>query len=244
MKALDDAEKAADFLFTEDEFVMDLKTFYADPNFTDEYKKEVFSISSGKWGVLPKLELGEKPKSAIIGLSSLANEEGEILDYQFVELNSAAKTVNAIGALHALDHIRAGVTQNARSRDGSKLDKVSANSLMIKGAMAYADSDEVGALVGQENDVLHILYKNEYSEDEINVVRDAFKTKDTFYKKEISSLKTKIMSAEKSGSNTQPSLKEIISKALEIQEHKANAVIVRPASASLVLAYMDETLNG
>jgi ERCC4-related helicase len=244
MKALDDAEKAADFLFTEDEFVMDLKTFYADPNFTDEYKKEVFSISAGKWGVLPKLELGEKPKSAIVGLSSLANEEGEILDYQFVELNSAAKTVNAIGAIHALDHIRAGVTQNARSRDGSKLDKVSANSLMIKGAMAYADSDEVGALVGQENDVLHILYKNEYSEDEINVVRDAFKTKDTFYKKEISSLKTKIMSAEKSGSNTQPFLKEIISKALEIQEHKANAVIVRPASASLVLAYMDETLNG
>ena len=52
------------------------------------------------------------------------------------------------------------------------------------------------------------------------------------------------MSAQKSGSNTQPFLKEIIAKAVEIADNKADDLIIRPASASLVLAYMDETLNG
>jgi ERCC4-related helicase len=244
MKALDDAEKAAEFLFAEDEFVMDLKTFYADPQFSDEYKEEVFGISRGKWGVLPKLELGEKPKAAIIGLSSLATDEGVIVGHQFVELDSSAKTVNAISSLQALDHIRAGVALNTRSRDASRIDKVSANALMLKGALAYADSDEVGALIGQENDVLRILFTNEYSEDDINLVRDAFKTKDTFYRKEITSLKTKIMSAQKNGSNNQPLLKDIISKAQEIKANKAEEVVVRPSSAALELAFMDATLNG
>jgi hypothetical protein len=110
--------------------------------------------------------------------------------------------------------------------------------------LAYADSDEVGALIGHENNVLQILYQNEYSEDEINLVRDAFKTKDTFYRKDMTSIKTKIMSAQKSGSNTQPFLKEIIAKAIEIADNKADDLIIRPTSASLVLAYMDETLNG
>jgi ERCC4-related helicase len=244
MKALEDAEKAADFLFAEDEFVMDLKTFYADPQFDDEYKKEVFNISPGKWGVLPKVELGEKPKAAIIGLSSLSNAVGEVVNHQFVEVNAAANTVNAIGTLQALDHIRTGITQNKRSRDSSTIDKVSSKNLMLKGALAYADSDEVGALIGQENNVLQILYQNEYSEEEINLVRDAFKTKDTFYRKEITSIKTKIMSAQKSGSNTQPFLKEIIAKAIEIADNKSDDLIIRPTSAALVLAYLDETLNG
>lgn len=244
MKALEDAEKAADFLFAEDEFVMDLKTFYADPQFTDEYKKEVFGISPGKWGVLPKLELGEKPKAAVIGLASLLNTEGEVVNHQFVEVNPQAKTVNAIGTLEALDHIRTGLSQNERSRDTSSIEKVSSKTLMLKGALAYADSDEVGALIGQENTVLQILYQNEYSEDDINLVRDAFKTKDTFYKKDTNSIKTKIMTAHKNGSNNQPFLKEMISKALEISENKADDLIIRPESAALVLAYIDETLNG
>jgi ERCC4-related helicase len=244
MKALEDAEKAADFLFAEDEFVMDLKTFYADPQFTEEYKKEVFGISPGKWGVLPKLELGEKPKSAVIGLSSLLNTDGEVANHQFVEVNPQTMTVNAIGTLQALDHIRTGLTQNERSRDASSIDKVASKSLMLKGALAYGDNDEVGALIGQENTVLQILYQNEYSEDDINLVRDAFKTKDTFFRKEITSIKTKIMTAHKNGSNNQPFLKEIITKASEIADNKADDIILRPASAALVLAYMDETLNG
>lgn len=244
MKALEEAEKAADFLFAEDEFVMDLKTFYADSQFTDEYKKEVFGISPGKWGVLPKLELGEKPKAAVIGLSSLLNAEGEVVNHQFVEVNPQAKTVNAIGTLQALDHIRTGLSENERSTDTSSIDKVASKTLMIKGALAYGDGDEVGALIGQENTVLQILYQNEYSEDDINLVRDAFKTKDTFYKKDVYSIKTKIMTAHKNGTNNQPFLKEIIAKATEIADNKAEDVIIRPASAVLVLAYMDETLNG
>jgi hypothetical protein len=244
MKALDDAEKAADFLFAEDEFVMDLKTFFGDPQFSDEYKNEVFNISPGKWGVLPTIDLGEKPKSAIIGLSSLVDEDDELVQHQFVELSPDAKTVNAISSLQALDSIRAGLTQNTRSRDTSSLEKVSAKSLMLKGALAYADSDEVGALIGQENEILQILYKNEYSEDNINEVRDAFKTKDIFYKKDITSLKTKIMSAHKNGLSTQQLLKDIIHKALEIKANKAEGKMIRPSSAKLVLAYMDETLNG
>jgi hypothetical protein len=159
-------------------------------------------------------------------------------------VNAGVNTVNAIGTLQALNHIRTGITQNKRSRDASTIDKVASKNLMLKGALAYADSDEVGALIGQENNVLQILFQNEYSEDEINIVRDAFKTKDTFYKKEITSIKTKIMSAQKSGSNTQPFLKEIITKAMEIADNKADDLIVRPARAALVLAYMDETLNG
>jgi hypothetical protein len=52
------------------------------------------------------------------------------------------------------------------------------------------------------------------------------------------------MTAHKNGSNNQPFLKEIITKASEIADNKADDIILRPASAALVLAYMDETLNG
>jgi ERCC4-related helicase len=243
MKALEDAEKAADFLFAEDEFVMDLKIFNADPNFTEAYKAEVYSISPGKWGVLPGFELGQTHKAPILGLTELMDSDGNVLNHQFVELNSLATTVRSVPQLQALDQIRTDAKDNNRTTDQIRLNRVSAQNLMLTGSLAYGDAEETGALVGQENDVLRILFSNGYEESDIDKVRDAFKTNDIFYKRDMDQLKRALMTKHKRGENTQTELKAIISKAVEIQSNSRGQAIERPSSAKVLLAYVEGTLN-
>ncbi|MDA9117067.1 helicase-related protein, partial [Pontimonas sp.] len=161
MKALDDAEKASDYLLSEDEFVMDLKKFKADAKYSDAYKEQIFSISNGKWAVFPND--GEK-KPAIMGLSSLTAGNDEVIGHQFVELDATVKTVKAVSSLQALSYLRASDSDNKRIHDRSHLDKQAAKSLIERGSKSYSDEEETGALVGQEMDVLRILYGLSYSE--------------------------------------------------------------------------------
>jgi hypothetical protein len=71
---------------------------------------------------------------------------------------------------------------------------------------------EIGAPVGQERDVLRLLYELGFEPEEINEVRLGFKSNDLFIRKEMDSLKRKIMSAKRNGNEYQ----SFLSKLLEI----------------------------
>jgi hypothetical protein len=240
MKALDDAEKASDYLLSEDEFVMDLKKFKADRRYSDAYKEQVFSISNGKWAVFPND--GEK-KPAIMGLSALTSGDDEIIGHQFVELDAAVKTVKAVSSLQALSYLRTSDSDNKRIQDRSHVDKQQAKGLIERGSRSYSDEEETGALVGQEMDVLRILYSLSYSEDEINLVRDGFKTKDVFFKRQIDTIKRQLMLKSNRGENFQDETRAILAKAKEIADKKRESIVARPDSAFVVMAYIDWKMN-
>lgn len=240
MKALDQAEKASDYLLSEDEFVMDLKKFRVDPDFSDSYKKEVLSIPRGKWGVLPDNDL---PKPPVMGLAEILDENGDLIDHQFVEVDAGIKSVKAISGLQALSLLRASSADNQRVLDKSHLDRVAAKGLIERGSKSYSAEEETGGLIGQEMEVLRILFKLSYSEEEIDLVRDGFKTRDVFFKRQIGQIKRQIMLKHKQGNNFQPETLSLIAKAREIanvtRPKESKAVV----SSQMVLGYMDRKFN-
>ena len=242
MNALDDAEKASDYLLSEDEFIMDLKKFHNDPNFSQEYKSQVFQISPGKWALFPN---DGQDKPSVMGLSALlADTEAEtIIGYQFVELDAQVAKVKAVSSLQALEFLRTTSTDSKRYADNSHLDKDRARSLMELGSKAYSDVEETGSLVGQEKELLRILYELHFSEDEIDLVRDAFKTKDVFFRREVDTLKRQLMAKRKRGDNFQEETRALLSKAGEIANFKREEPSIQIAEAKLVLAYLNWKMN-
>lgn len=240
MKALDDAEKASDYLLSEDEFVMDLKRFQADPNFTEEYKNQIFNISRGKWGILPATD---RKRPAIIGMTSFIDAAGEVIGHQFVELDSTVQTVKAVSPLQALEYLRTSSSDNSRVLDRNKIDKASAKALVERGSKSYAETEVVGALVGQEKELLRILYSMSYSEEEINLVHDAFKTNDVFFKREIDQLKRQFMRKHGRAENFQAEAKSLLAKSREIANTKRESKASKAENSILQMVYIDGKLN-
>jgi ERCC4-related helicase len=245
VEALEKAEKASDFLLSEDEFVMDLKKFNTDPNFSIQYKENIYAIPRGKLGLMPDQgnETGLK-RPPIMSLIELRDEANVSLGYQFVETDSSLKSIRAMGQLNALHRLRASASSNQRVLDDVDIDRVSLKALVESKTLVYTANEEVGALVGQENDVLRIMHSLEYPEDDINIVRDSFKTSDLFYKRELSQLKTRVMRLKNKGENYQKELRDLVSKAKQASSHKREETKARPVKAELSLAYVDWKLNG
>jgi superfamily II DNA/RNA helicase len=242
IKALEDAEKASDYLLSEDEFIMDLKKFYSDPELSEEYKKQIFEISGGKWGLLPN---DGQTRPAVIGLSALVSEADseEVIGYQFVELDAQAETVKAISSLQALEFLRTTSSDSHRVTDRGNVDREKAKNLIERGSMAYTAVEETGSLVGQEKELLRILYVLQYSEDEINLVRDAFKTKDVLFKRAIDTLKRQVMAKSKKGDNFQKETRALLAKAREIAKFSKEKKEAPIGDSNLVLAYLNWKMN-
>lgn len=245
VEALQKAEKASDFLLSEDEFVMDLKKFNSDPNFSDDYKKKVYSIPQGKMGQLPDFKnVSDIERPLVLTLVELSDESRVPLGYQFVETDRTLNSIKAIGQLNALHWLRSSSTSNERILDRVKLDRVDLKTLVESKALVYSADEEIGSLVGQENDILRLMHSLEYPEEDINLVRDGFKTSDLFYKRELSQLKTRVMRLKNKGENYQKELRDLVTKARQIDSHKREVSHVRPVKAELSLVYVDGKLNG
>jgi len=135
--------------------------------------------------------------------------------------------------------LRTNPEDNERTKDLIDLDKVKIRSLIERGATQYYGDEEVGSLVGQENEILRILFSNGYTEDEIDLVRDAFKTKDIFYKREINQLKRRIMAQKNKGNIYQDNLKEIVTLAKKINQFKESNIVEIPYRAEGILFYVN-----
>jgi hypothetical protein len=240
MKALDEAEQAADYLLAEDQFVMDLKHFYRNPDFLDDYKSEVFSISEGKWGVFPNDEL-KRPN--VMALAGVLDEENTIVGYQFVDYDIEKKSVNAVSLLVGLDLLRVNSTENNRIRDKSSLDRSITMKNIESGAEAYAVKTVVGAPIGQEKDVLRLLYEFGYPESEINLVRDAFKTANVFLRRDVDQAKRKLMQKVKTKQPFQAEAKDLVSIAEKVKAAVKLDIEPIETKPKMLLGYIARKLN-
>jgi hypothetical protein len=83
-----------------------------------------------------------------------------------------------------------------------------------------------------------MLHELQFSSETINAVRFAFKTNDLYYRKEVDSLKRKIMTAKRIGDQYKLMLDELTALATKIAGEMDNKVDTSVASATTSLVYI------
>lgn len=237
LAALEQAEKESDFFLTEDEFVQDLKSFNASDLLTEAYKLEIFQISAGKWCIAPKSNEVMTPRPQYFGLSKIVLESDEACAHQFVKFDDDQQTIQAIGTAEALDWLRTDAGDNERTLDRISVNKVAVRNLMDASVIKYFNEVEVGSLVGQENQILRLLYEISYSEGEINMVRAAFKTKNVFKSRELDQLKRSILKSKRASSSYEKALARLLEISLELSKAVKEEDSFRPSRSESVLFY-------
>jgi superfamily II DNA/RNA helicase len=211
IKALEDAEKAADFLLAEDDYVSDLFEFHRSNSLNTEYRDQIYNIPKGKWAIVPEKKDESIESRELFGLVELTLKSAEKA-HQFVSIDASDMSTRALSSLQALEILKVDPSVNQRIPDTIKTDRVAIDALISSNASVYMNTAEIGAPVGQERDVLRLLYELGFEPEEINEVRLGFKSNDLFIRKEMDSLKRKIMSAKRNGNEYQ----SYLSKLLEI----------------------------
>lgn len=244
MQALEDAEKASDFLLSEDEFVLDLKRFNESDLYPDEYKETIYNISDGKWALTPSTLSRGQSRPEVFGLtklfsSEIKDDEPVVVGFQFTKTDRLGSQLFAVSQLQALEWLRATPEENKRSLDKISIDKVVVKNQLESKVIQYFGDDETGALIGQENDVLRILFTNGYVEEEIDMVRDAFKTKDVFYKRDINQLKRKVMTQKNKGDAYQETLQKLVALAKDLNKYKQISTNELPTTSKSILFYVN-----
>ena len=209
IKALEDAEKAADFLLAEDDYVSDLLEFHRNNSEKIEYRDQIYNIPKGKWSMIPKVKSTLSQSIDLFGLVAITLDSSETA-HQFVLIDETDMSARALSTLQALEILKVDETQNERHPDNINKDRMKINKLMSSSASVYMNKAEVGAPVGQERDVLRLLYELGFTPEEINSVRLSFKSNDLFLRKEVDSLKRKIMTAKRNGNTYQTYLTSLV----------------------------------
>ena len=209
IKALEDAERAADFLLAEDDYVSDLLEFHRNNSEKIEYRDQIYNIPKGKWSMIPKVKDVQSNSIDLFGLVEITLDSSESA-YQFVLIDEIDMSARAFSTLQALEILKVDETQNERRPDNINKDRIAINKLMSSSASVYMNKAEVGAPIGQERDVLRLLYELGFTPEEINSVRMSFKSNDLFLRKEVDSLKRKIMTAKRNGNTYQAYLTSLV----------------------------------
>lgn len=239
MQALDDAEKASDFLLSEDEFVLDLKRFNESDLYPSEYKQKIYTISDGKWALTPTILSRGQSRPEIFALTKLFSEEGDLTGFQFTKTDRFASQLFAVSQLQALEWLRTTPEDNERSLDKIMVDKVAVKNQIESKVIQYFGDEETGSLIGQENEVLRILFSNGYLEEEIDMVRDAFKTRDVFYKRDVGQLKRKVMAQKNKGEAYQETLQKLVALSKDLSKYKQTSITEAPTTSKSILFYIN-----
>ena len=237
LEAIKNAEKAADFLLAEDEFIVDLKKFLRDPDFSEKYREEVLNISAGKWGNFSLEEtigLKRPPKMA---LAKLISKDGNV-GFQFVEVDDNKKQIRAVSQLQALSWLKTTKEENSRTHEKFNLDKVILKQVVEENVLSFSENVVTGSLIGQENDILRLLFEATYSDFEINTVREAFTTTNVYYKRDMAKFKKTIISKRNANQNYQEDLTNIVKLATNIIVNESKNEESSPHLAKLQLVYV------
>ena len=236
IKALEDAEKAADFLLAEDDYVLDLLEFHKNNSENIDYRGQIYSIPKGKWAVLPERKMQATKPESLFGLVELSLEPSGVA-HQFVSVDESDMSVSALPTLQALEWLKTTPEDNQRKTDKIMKDRVAISELISSSAKVYQNKAASGAPIGQERDVLHLLHDLQFPSEIINSVRLAFKTNDLYYRKQADSLKRKIMTAKRVGGQYSTFLDELISIAKKIDSEKGLKLDTSVVSAMTALIY-------
>jgi ERCC4-related helicase len=234
VKAMEDLEKAGDFLLVEDDFILDLKRFDRNEKNSVEYKNKIYRIPKGKWALLSD---GGHVASEIevMALSNLFNGDTKLVP-EFIKMNLKGSNRSAITTLEALQRLRADESQNQREPDRISCDKAT-----IRGIAERPESyvlEEVGEQTptGQKLELLRIMGNIHYSPEDIDIVGQAFGTKNYLDKKEMEKLVRTAVKAHRENKPYQDSLSSLLRRAKEIAADKEESI--KPNKVENILIYV------
>lgn len=236
LKAVSDAERSADLLFSEDEFVYDLKRFYLDKDFSDSYKKEIFDIPQTKWGEFPNTKNLNIERPDLLGFVKLFSKETNSQAFQFIEIDPKNEKIKFVNHLHALEILRTTKEDNMRSLDRISLDKSRIVDILLENSNSL-ENIVSGSLIGQEIEILRLMANLNYDENDIKLVRNAFQTNDIFYKRDMASLKKKIISENRRKSNYQNLIDDIVKLAAKINLNEDKKESEKLSESSVILVF-------
>ena len=237
IKALEDAEKAADFLLAEDDYVLDLLEFHKNNSENLHYRDQIYSIPTGKWAMMPNDKKHVSETEALFGLVKMTLEPSGVA-HQFVSVDESDMSIRALSTLQALEWLKTTPDDNLRKVDKVKKNRVAIGELISSSAKVYQNKAATGAPIGQEREVLRLLHDLHFDSGIINAVRLAFKTNDLYYGKQIDSLKRKIMAAKRTGDQYSLYLDELIHLATKIDSEKDEKINTSVVSAKVSLIYV------
>jgi hypothetical protein len=143
-----------------------------------------------------------------------------------------------LSTLQALEWLKTDAQDNQRKTDKIKKDRVGISELISSSAKVYQKKAASGAPIGQERDVLRLLHELHFASEVINAVRLSFKTNDLYYRKQVDSLKRKIMGAKRVGGQYNVLLDELIALATRIESEMDKKVDTTVASATTSMIYV------
>ena len=232
-KAMEDLEKAGDFLLVEDDFILDLKKFDRDEKNSPEYKTKIYRIPRGKWAILPDGQRGNEIE--IMVLSSLFNDETKLVP-EFIKMNLKGSNRSAMTTLEALQRLKTDETQNQRKPDRITCDKASIRVIAQKPESYVIAEEGEQTPTGQRLELLRIMSNLHYSPEDIDIVGAAFGTKNYLDKKEIDKLVRTVVKANKENKPYQDTLNGILKRAKEIVADKEDSI--KPNRVENILIYV------
>ena len=206
IEAIEQAEQEADLLLSEDVYVSDLKVFHNDPEIEDAYRQRIYNMALGKWALMSQVKHRGERRPELLILNRLYEQEAIVSGHAFAAMSRTAKDFHAVTLLQALEWLKTNREDNKRIKDKISIDKVATSKTNEANIDAYIEEEEVGAPIGQQTEILRIMYENHFAENEIENVRLAFQTTNVLDKQKIRKLVRAIMKAKK---NNKPCLDQI-----------------------------------
>jgi ERCC4-related helicase len=234
IQALLDSEEAGDFLLAEDEFVLDLKRF---DNVQDEnYKKQIYGMPQGKWGVFPELiRNNQKLKTPeVLVLSDLYNEE-LLLSPSFIRMTRSGSAKSLVPTMEALHYLKTTQDDNERSEDKISFDRKLIKETAIDPEIYLSDTEDEIAPSGQKLEILKIMAHLRYDIEVIELVEASFATSNHLAKKESTKLIRAIVKANRENQPFQNKLDELVKLAKSLDQEKE--AILYPDKVTPILYY-------
>jgi len=209
IEAMEQAEREADFMLAEDEFVTDLKVFHLNQELDEKYKQKIYNISRGKWAVMPKHVHRGEDRPYILSLSSLHNEE-ETIGHSFMLIPKLGNPPQAVTHLQALEWLRTSIKDNNQQADKITLDKLAIQKQIAKGITADREEEETTSPLPQQTELLRIMHESHFAQEDIETMMDGFQTKNVIDKQKITKLVRKVVKHKKANSPFLNELKELL----------------------------------
>lgn len=206
MEAIEQAEQESDLLLSEDVYVSDLKVFHNNPEIDNIYRQKIYHMALGKWALMPDSKHQGENRPELLTLNRLYESEDMVSGHAFAAMNRAAQDFHAVTLLQALEWLKTDNGDNKRIKDNISIDKVAIGQTNATNIDAYIEEEEIGAPIGQQKEILRIMYENHFAENEIENVRLSFQTTNVLDKQQIRKLVRLIMHAKK---NNKPCLEQI-----------------------------------
>lgn len=212
IKAMEEAEKDADFLLSEDEYISDLKIFHNDPSVNENYRKYIYGIPRGKWAVMPDDNFkGITSRPEILCLNRLCAEDGTNSGHCFTSIVS--KELSIVPPLQALEWLKTDRINNERKKDRISINKKEVKENINMRIYDYLGERESGTPVGQSKVLLLLMHELHFSEEDIIMTESVMRTSDVFLRKEIQKLIRKIMKNRKENKECFSFIEELVKKA-------------------------------